>query len=372
MKKDQAKKTKEKPVVRKEIEEMIPYSAPLEGRRSFLRLDFNENTVGPSPKVVKALHNISAKEISIYPEYGGLSKAVIENINSKKIINPFDSNQIGIFNGVDAAINAIFHSFGDKEDYCLTTSPTFGYYNPCAQMRGMKLIEIPYKTEKFEYPTNEIKRILVEKNPKLLLICNPNNPTGTVISPRLIKKFSLLSPKTLIVIDELYEAFYGNSIIKELDSNKNPNIVVLKSLSKIEGLAGLRIGFAIGNPEIIERIKRVTGPYDINTLAVKAAFAALDDQEYTNQYILDVKAARKWIKGKLLDNNIDSHFGGGNYFLIWPKCGYKIVESSLKNSNILVRSMNNKPLLSGSLRISIGTTKQMKRLWEALSSINNL
>ena len=129
------------PNPRKDIEDLQPYSAPLEGRRNLLRLDFNENTIGPSPLVIKSLKEISRDEISIYPEYSGLKEKVIETLikqNSSVNINP---SEIGIFNGVDAAINAIFHAYGDFDDLMLTTSPTFGYYTPCAQMR-LSLIHI--------------------------------------------------------------------------------------------------------------------------------------------------------------------------------------------------------------------------------------
>ena len=168
------------PNPRKDIEDLLPYSAPLEGRRNLLRLDFNENTIGPSPLVLKSLREISRDEISIYPEYSGLKEKVVETlINQNSRVN-INSSEIGIFNGVDAAINAIFHAYGDSNDLMLTTSPTFGYYTPCAQMRGMKINSIPYEGKDFQYPFDSICEFINESHPKILLICNPNNPTGTL------------------------------------------------------------------------------------------------------------------------------------------------------------------------------------------------
>ena len=123
------------PNPRKDIETLQPYSAPLEGRRNLLRLDFNENTIGPSPLVIQSLREISSEEISIYPEYSGLKEKVVETLIKKIPSVNINSSEVGIFNGVDAAINAIFHAYGDFADLMLTTSPTFGYYTPCAQMR---------------------------------------------------------------------------------------------------------------------------------------------------------------------------------------------------------------------------------------------
>ncbi len=353
------------PQARQEVEKMTPYSAPLEGRRELLRLDFNENTIGPSPKVIQAIQNIPADQISIYPEYNGLKEAIANHLNSSEIANPIKSNQIGLFNGVDAALHAIFHAYGNRKDAFLTTTPTFGYYHPCACMQGMEIIEIPYEQNSFEFPFNRIYKALIEQNPKLLIICNPNNPTGTNLSAQRIIQLAKASPETLIVIDELYEAFLGDSVIPIVNYEKTPNIVVLRSLSKTYGLAGLRIGFAIGHMAVVNRIQRVTGPYDINSFAVTAAFAALKDQAYIDEYIREVLRAREWIKTKLKEHDVRHVIQSGNYFLLWPKSNVSIVEQSLKKHGVLVRNMNNKPLLEGALRVSIGVSTQMEQFWEA-------
>ena len=239
------------PNPRKDIEDLQPYSAPLEGRRNLLRLDFNENTIGPSPLVIKSLREISRDEISVYPEYSGLKEKVVESLIKKNSNVNINSSEGGIFNGVDAAINAIFHAYGNFDELMLTTSPTFGYYAPCAQMRGMQIKAIPYEGGGFQYPFDSICEFLTQNNPKILLICNPNNPTGTRLSPERIIEISKLSPKTLVVVDELYEAFTGDSVLPFVNFQTTPNLVVLRSLSKTAGLASLRIGFAIGHSKVI-------------------------------------------------------------------------------------------------------------------------
>ncbi len=360
------------PKPRKEVEALNPYSAPLEGRRNLLRLDFNENTIGPSPLVIKALREINREEISIYPEYSGLKETLVRNLSNQNQTINIKSSEIGIFNGVDAAINAIFHAYGDRDEIMLTTSPTFGYYAPCAQMQGMKYNSIPYEGEDFQYPFNKVCEFIVQNNPKILFICNPNNPTGTRLNPEKIIEITKLSSQTLVVVDELYEAFTGDSVLHFIDFEKTTNLVVLRSLSKTAGLAGLRIGFAMGNSKVINIIHSVTGPYDVNSFAVSAAFAALTDQSYIDSYVSEVLEARNWLKTKLETHKVKHHFGGGNYFLLWPKSGPIETEKKLKLSGILVRSMDNKINLKGSLRVSIGTMKQMKRFWSAFKQIDNL
>ena len=364
------------PTARPEVESLKAYSAPLEGRRGLLRLDFNENTIGPSPKVVEALRAIPADHIAIYPEYDGLREAVIANLADRRggrpgLAQTLKPEQIGLFNGVDAAIHAVFHAYGDRGERLLTTSPTFGYYTPCAQMQGMVIEAIPYEGPTFAFPLEKTRAALGHQ-PRLLLICNPNNPTGTRLAPEPIIELAKAAPHTLVVVDELYEAFTGDSVLPLADFEATPNLLVLRSLAKTAGLAGLRMGFAIGHAAVVDRVSRVTGPYDINSLAVTAAFAALADQPYTDAYVAEVVRARGWLASTVAGAGVRHHVAGGNYLLIWPKGPAAEVERRLKEAGILVRSMAGKPLIDGSLRVSIGTTEQMQRFWSAYAAIEGL
>tara|TARA_Y100001978_G_scaffold192241_1_gene197121 strand:+ start:1782 stop:2885 length:1104 start_codon:yes stop_codon:yes gene_type:complete len=356
-----------RPNPNEEVKELSSYSAPLENRRDLLRLDFNENTLGPSPKVFKAIKNIKINELSIYPEYNFLKHKLC---NHYILGREFDIDEIGIFNGADAAINAIFKTFGEKNKVFLTTNPTFGYYFPCAEMQGMRIKLYSYIGKNFTFPIDNFNKGIKKYDPKLIFICNPNNPTGSVISAEEIIEIANQNKKTLIVIDELYEKFYGDSLLPIIDFKEIKNIVVIHSLSKTAGLAGLRIGFAFGNSEIIKYINKVTGPYDVNSFAVAAAIAALDDQEYIINYISKVKEARTWIKEKFKSLNIRSNFNGGNYFLIWPNKKPQLLEKEMRNNGILIRSMENKKDIDLSVRVSIGIKEQMKLFWEVYKKLD--
>jgi len=379
------------PPARPEVESLRAYSAPLEGRRGQLRLDFNENTVGPSPKVVEAIRAIPADHYAIYPEYDGLREAVAASLTGAD--GTLLPEQIGLFNGVDAAIHAVFQAYGAPGHRLLTTSPTFGYYTPCAQMQGMAIEAIPYRQPDFAFPFEEIEAALAAAPPRLLLLCNPNNPTGTRLAPERILALAAASPDTLVVVDELYEAFTGDSVLPLLLGGPEltppisatapgsapahrdpfaayPNLLVLRSLSKTAGIAGLRIGFAIGPVALVDRISRVTGPYDINSFAVTAAFAALDDQPYVDAYVAEVLAARDWLVDRLRQAGVRHHVAGGNYLLIWPARDALKVEGDLRSAGILVRSMAGKPLIDGTLRVSLGTRDQMEQFWEAYRRID--
>jgi histidinol-phosphate aminotransferase len=262
----------------------------------------------------------------------------------------------------------VFHAYGAPGERLLTTSPTFGYYAPCARMQGMAIEAIPYRLPHFAFPFEAIRAALsAGQPPRLLLICNPNNPTGTRLATEAILELAVAAPRTLVVVDELYEAFTGDSVLPA--SLGHPNLLVLRSLSKTAGIAGLRIGFAIGSPAVVDRLGRVTGPYDINSFAVTAAFAALADQAYVDDYVAEVLRARTWLVDQLQAAGVRHHAAGGNYLLIWPQAAVATVEERLKQAGILVRSMAGKPLIDGALRVSIGTTEQMERFWQAYRRI---
>ena len=355
------------PTPRKEIINMKSYSAPLENRRNLLRLDFNENTLGPSQKVYEAIKDIKLNEISIYPEYNLLKKFLSNQYYESR---QFDPQEIGIFNGADAAINAIFNSFGDRDEIFLTTDPTFGYYSPCSEIQGMKKITCTYEGENFLFPIKKFEEKIIKYKPKLIFICNPNNPTGTVLSGQKIIKFANLNKNSLIVVDELYEKFNGDSLLPLIDFEKVKNIVIIQSLSKTAGLAGLRIGFAFGHKNIIQHINKVTGPYDVNSFAVTAALAALNDKSYMDNYVSEVKKARILIKEKFNSTKIRKHFGGGNYFLIWPNKNPKLLTVQMREKGILIREMKNKKDIEDSIRVSIGTREQMNFFWSTYKELD--
>ena len=360
------------PSARPEVERLRGYSAPLEGRRGLLRLDFNENTIGPSPAVVEALRAFPADQIAVYPEYDGLREALIANLQASPagLAHPLSTEQVGLFNGVDAAIHAVIHAYGAAGDTLLTTSPTFGYYAPCAGMQGMAVEAVPHELPGFRFPL-EAMRTALQRGPKILMLCNPNNPTGTRLSAEHVLQLASSAPETLVVVDELYEAFTGDSVLPHVDFAEHANLLVLRSLAKTAGLAGLRMGFAIGSTEVVDRVCRVTGPYDVNSFAVTAAFAALSDQDYTDCYVAEVLRARDYLVTELTRSSAVFHFDGGNYLLVWPRSPAQQVEQQLRDAGILVRSMSGKPQIDGSLRVSIGTQAQMQRFWECYRQLEH-
>lgn len=343
---------------RPSVESLQRYVAPLEGRRGLLRLDFNENTLGPSPRVVEAIRALPPEAYATYPEYDGLEAAFAASIGLQR-------RQVALFNGADAAIRAIFDAFGQPGGVFLTTRPTFGYYHPCAIISGMTVRSVPYEADlSFPWAAFEAELSL---RPQICFICNPNNPTSTLVPSERLVALARAHETTLFVVDEIYESFTGESVLPQ--ATQLPNLLALRSLSKSSGLAALRVGFACGSEPLVERAFRVTGPYDINAFAVVAARAALEDPGYTKAYVEEVAAAKVFTLAELGRQGVRYFHQGGNYLLVWPGRDVAQVEAQLRERGILVRSMAGKPVIDGSFRLSIGTRAQMQQFCTAFREV---
>jgi histidinol-phosphate aminotransferase len=161
-------------------------------------------------------------------------------------------------------------------------------------------------------------------------------------------------------------AFTGQTVLPA--ALELPNVVTLQSLSKAAGIAALRLGFAVGHPSVVERLRRVTGPYDINMFAVIAGKAALADGDHMKRYVAEVLAARAWTCEELRRLGVRCAGDGGNYLLVWPPGKCEDVVEALRDEGILVRSMAGKPVIDGSFRLTIGTRQDMRRFAAAFAS----
>jgi histidinol-phosphate aminotransferase len=228
----------------------------------------------------------------------------------------------------------------------------------------MLVVDVPYERD-LSFPWRAVRQELASE-PRLCFVCNPNNPTGTLLEPHRILDLASEHPSTLFVVDEVYEPFTGQSVLPAACALDN--VLTLRSLSKSMGLAALRIGFACGSPGLVERAFRVTGPYDINQVAVVAAMAALADPDHVRNYVEEVARAKLWTREKLSEMGLEHRGEGGNYLLVWPTRDVTSVEGSLRARGILVRGMRGKPVIDGSFRVSIGTMGQMQRFVQALDA----
>lgn len=344
---------------RKAIEAMRKYDPPLEKREGKLRLDFNENTFGCSPKVIAALKEVKAEEIATYPEYGKFIKKLATYLNLNK-------EELLLTNGTDEAIRVVMETFlENKSDEIILPTPTFAMFKVSASLIEAKVILVLYNKD-LSFPTKRILNRITDET-KLIILVNPNNPTGTSIKEEDIIKIVEKAKNSLVLIDEAYYQYYGQSakgLIKDYD-----NIIVLQTFSKAFGLAGLRLGYAISNKEIITSLKKVISPYSVNVLALIAASAALEDLDFVDNYVKEIKESRIFLEKELKKLGIKTFPSEANFLLVNFGDSCNEVYQKLKEKGILVRDRSSYPLLKDCLRITLGTTEQTKKLVKEIKNI---
>jgi histidinol-phosphate aminotransferase len=263
------------------------------GARRWIKLASNENLLGPSPKAIAAIRK-ELPNIYLYPE-GPCT--ILRKALAKKFAIP--ERMIVISNGADNLILMIANAFVNEGEEVVMADPTFSVYTNVTQIMGGKPIKVKLKDFTHDLDTMLNK---VNRKTKLVFICNPNNPTGTTVSLKAFNSFLSKIPKRVIVVlDEAYgdfveESFYPNGLdyIK-----KEKQVIILRTFSKVYGLAGLRIGYALGRKDLVDCLYQVREPFPVHRLAQVAAVAALDDEDHAIRSIQLVYEGRKYLYKEL-------------------------------------------------------------------------
>jgi histidinol-phosphate aminotransferase len=334
------------------IQEMSSYNPPLAGRRGFsgTLLDFNERTLPPSQKVRKAIQELLLKDkLQVYPEYGELEKKLSKYIG-------VNENQVMVTNGSDQAIDLIFRTFTDVNDKVIIPAPSFAMFNQSSQLQGNKIVSPLYEKRELSFPLEEVLNSINESI-KLVVICNPNNPTGTPVSIKDIEKIAQKAVNAIVFVDEAYYEFSKITAVPLI--KKYPNIVVTRTLSKAFGLPSLRIGYIVASKIYINELLKVRGPYDVNMVAYTAALAALSDLKNVQEYVNEITTQSKPLVEEFFTRNkVTFYKSTGNFLLYKPTVEQE--EKILKENGVLVRPQN-KTNIENTLRLSVGTMNQMKQ-----------
>lgn len=334
------------------IQEMKSYNPPLSGRRAFsgLLLDFNERTLPPSSKVQKAIQDLlKSNKLQLYPEYGDLEKKLAKYLG-------INTDQIMITNGSDQGIDLIFRTFTEAGDTVIIPAPSFAMFYQSAQIVGNKILRPLYRKNNLSFPLEELLG-MINESVKLIVICNPNNPTGTSVSIDDIQKIVQKTPNAIILVDEAYFEFSGVTAVPLI--KKYPSIIVTRTLSKAFGFPSLRAGYIVASESYINELLKVRGPYDVNMIAYTASLAALDDLKGIEKYVNEImNQAKPMVEEFFTKNGITFYQSAGNFLLYRPSKEQE--EKILKENGILVR-LQDKTNIENTLRLTIGTVDQMKR-----------
>ncbi|MFH0920376.1 MAG: histidinol-phosphate transaminase [Fibrobacterota bacterium] len=337
------------------IARMKPYHPPLEGRRDFLRLDFNENSRGCSPRVVEALRTIDAHEIATYPEYNAFKSklAAFAGLPEENILPT---------NASDEGIQTVFQTFLDPGSEVVLPVPTFAMFRFYAEILDLPVREVLYNTD-LSFPETGVLSAITERTRAVVLV-NPNNPTGTAIQRNAIFRILDVMKDRLVLLDEAYVEFHGETLVDQI--NAYPNLVILRTFSKSFGLAGLRLGLVLSHAGNIGYMTKAHSPYSISGLTVRLGMAALDDTASVRDYAFEISRSKERLAAALKAMGVRSWPSSANFLLAYFGDRSRAVEAALKARGILVRDRSADPLLQGCLRITLGTLAQTERLIQAL------
>ena len=340
------------------VQEMAPYSPPTGGRTGKLRLDFNENTVGCSPRVIEAIRNcVTPDVLSVYPEYHDAKEAIAAYFR----VNP---EQFVFTNGTDEAIQVFINTYVDDGQEVLILKPAYAMYRFYAEVAGAAVKEIAYPQPGMEFPLQEVLDAITPDT-RAILISNPNNPTGTGISLLAIERILHRARKAVVLIDEAYYEFCGVTALTEIE--RVPNLFVCRTFSKVFGMAAMRLGCLFSHEANIAYLHKAQSPYSVNSIAVLAAKAAVEDTAYVQTYVAEVLAARELLCVGLEKLGITYVPSSANFVL--ANLGERAIEirDALRGQAILVRDRSYEA--PGCVRFTVGTREQTRRLLSALEEI---
>lgn len=338
---------------RRAIAAMPEYHPPLAGRNA-LRLDFNENTHAPSPRVREALGKLTLESFTVYPERAPVETVVARHLGLKP-------EQVLLTNAVDEAIHIVCFTFLEEGDEVLFAVPSFFMYDVNAVAMGAAVKRVQMD-ETLEFPFERLLAGITPKT-KLIILCSPNNPTGTVISRDQIHAVAKAAPHAVVMVDEAYFHFHGETVMDDLRSgpseNTPQNMIVARTFSKAYGLANLRVGLIAGPAELVQHMRKASSPYNVNGVALRAVEACVGDTEYLDWYVEQVRVGRGRIE-KALDHMRVPHWPShANFVLMHIGSKHKEFVAEARARGVLLRDRSSDPGLAGCVRITIGVEDQI-------------
>ncbi|MEG1500936.1 MAG: histidinol-phosphate transaminase, partial [Clostridiales bacterium] len=332
------------------------------GLEKIISLNCNENPLGISPKAQAAIVDASVNGF-LYPDDSSMDLRI-------KVAEQMgiDKDMVIFGNGADNILMMLAQAFLNEGDEYLVGDPSFFVYETTSALIGGKLVGVPLKD--YTYDLKALKAAITPKT-KIVMICNPNNPTGTIVTQDEVDEFMDGIPEHCIVVfDEAYGEFVQDkNYAKSLPYVKEgKNVLIIRTLSKLYGLAGLRVGYAVGPEHLIDVLRRVVEAFPVNRMAQAAALAALDDKDFFDQVLAVTKEGRDYLAKEFNAMGMKSYPSHTNFLFVDLGMDSVEVYNKLLPYGILIRT-GNIWNLQNFARITIGTKEQNQKLVAALKAI---
>lgn len=328
---------------------------------SIIKLASNENPLGPSRLALAAMKK-ALTHANLYPD--GNAFYLKQKLAAKIGVTPA---HLALGNGSNEIIEFLGHALLSSESEVVVSQYCFAVYPIVAALFGAKLVTVPAKGY-----GHDLDAMLAAITPKtrLVFVANPNNPTGTIVSPDALKRFiEAVPPHVVIALDEAYIEFLENKLdlVAEIASGSRPNLILMRTFSKIYGLAGLRIGYGIGHPELIAALEKVRQPFNINAISQAGALAALDDTKHVEKTQRINKRGIKFFARAFKQLKLEFVPSAANFILVRVGDGAGVF-NAMQKLGVITRPMGGYQLGEW-IRISIGTPKENERCLEALNQV---
>lgn len=359
-----------KHLTRKGILDLKPYipGKPVEevqrelGLTEIVKLASNETSIGPSPLALEAIER-ELKNINFYPE--GTSRLLREKLAQRLAVG---EDYIIIGNGADNVIELTGMAFVNEDDEVISSETTFPTYETITRIMGGEFVTV--KLKDFAFDLEAITERITKKT-KMIYFCNPNNPTGTIVKRNEVEKMmKKISDNVIVVFDEAYYDYvedkeYPDSLPYVLEGR---NVIILRTFSKIAGIAGLRVGYGIAKPEIIGYLRRVISPFPTNRLAQVGALASLDDNEHYERVLQSNREGKQYLYRELDKLNLFYLPTETNFIFIDLKEDSNELFQKMLRKGVIIRpgKIYGTPTF---IRLTIGTQYENERFIQALKEI---
>ncbi|MBF0428198.1 MAG: aminotransferase class I/II-fold pyridoxal phosphate-dependent enzyme [Magnetococcales bacterium] len=338
--------------VRPNIHALTAYAPPWTGldRTRYLRLDLNENTRALPPEIRPALERFwESGAASRYPEY-------LEFLPKLAAYVGVDENQLILTNGSDQGIEIVLRAFLDPGDGMVVAQPEFPIFSHAAKIIGAQVQGVPFNAD-LSFPSDSFLEA-INANTRLVVLINPNNPTGSTVPMEIIQTVLARHPNLPILVDEAYFEFTGITCLELLRNHSN--LIVIRTFSKAFAMAGLRLGYVIAHPEMIGELNKVRGPFDVNACAVAVASAQLDLLHLSQGYVREVMTQGKpFVENAFREHGVQFFPASANFMLVQPLDRDQAV-AAMKEQGILVRPMV-APSLLKTFRLTLGPLEEMEK-----------
>ena len=294
--------------------------------------------------------------LNLYPDdnYTELKEAIVNYIGCK-------IENISVGNGSSELLDLCVKTFVDTNELILSLDPTFSMYSIYAKIVNSRYIGAGEGND-FTINVDDVIKSIKENNPKLTIICNPNNPTGTTIKRddvlRIVK-----STDNVVIVDEAYMEFSNESVVDEIENYDN--LIVVKTMSKAFSMAGIRTGYLIANEELVKTIEKVRPPYNLNSISALLATKALKQKDKMLSYVENLKVEREKIYEKLIDMGVKAYKSGANFVFFSSKVD-NLAEKLIEN-DVLIRKFGGK--LDNYYRVTVGSPKENEAFLNAMKKI---